>query len=80
LILVNPYGGAKIGEAIFSEILKPMFEKAKVDYDYILTTHTTHAFEVHPFNPSNFLTKKSLEANLISSSTMLWRLSLVMGC
>lgn len=46
LILVNPYGGSKMGVRTFEDVVKPMFEKASANYDYIMTTHATHAFEV----------------------------------
>lgn len=54
-MLVNPYGGSNMGEPTFKEVLQPMFEKANVDYDFVRTTHASHAFEVcigflHPFH------------------------------
>jgi hypothetical protein len=45
LVMVNPFSGTKQGTAIFNNIVVPLFEQAGIDYDFLMTTDSNHAFE-----------------------------------
>lgn len=46
LVIVNPFGGSRNGIRIYEDILAPMFKRVEIPFDNVITTHSSHAFEI----------------------------------
>lgn len=46
IVLVNPYGGDKTALQLYHALIKPLFAKAKISQELVVTKHAAHPREV----------------------------------